>query len=148
MSIDADILTGLYYNTAGSSEILNFVIKRFTVLSSFPIIELLLFFAMFYLVLFKPLTKSMKIKEKEFEELSRILKQLPLSLGAEVRFEKGDFKGGYCLLKESKVIVINKSANLQRKVMILAMALKELGVDSIYLNPSMREIIDEMVDAK
>jgi hypothetical protein len=58
MSIDADILTGLYYNTADSAEILNFVIKRFTVLSSFPIIELLGFFAMFYLVLFKPLTKK------------------------------------------------------------------------------------------
>ncbi|MCK7523064.1 MAG: hypothetical protein MZV64_38025 [Ignavibacteriales bacterium] len=54
-------------------------------------------------------------------------------LGAEVRFEKGDFKGGYCLLKDSKVIVINKMTNLQRKVIVLSMALKELGVDKIYL---------------
>jgi hypothetical protein len=90
----------------------------------------------------------MKIKEKEFEGLIQDLRSVAAQLGAEVRFEKGDFKGGYCLLKENKVIVINKSANLQRKVMILAMALKELGVDSIYLNPRMREIIDEMVDAK
>jgi hypothetical protein len=90
----------------------------------------------------------MKIKEKEFEEFIQDLKAVAAQLGAEVRFEKGDFKGGYCLLKESKVIVINKSANLQRKVMILSMALKELGVDSIYLNPRVREIIDEMTETK
>ncbi len=89
----------------------------------------------------------MKIKEKEFEELIKDLKGIAAQLGAEVRFEKGDFKGGYCLLKENKVIIINKLANLQRKVMILSAALKELGVDKIYLTPRMREIIDEMTDA-
>jgi hypothetical protein len=88
----------------------------------------------------------MKIKEKEFEELIKDLRGIASQLGAEVRFEKGDFKGGYCLLKENKVIIINKLANLQRKVMILSAALKELGVDQIYLTPRMREIIDEMTD--
>ncbi len=90
----------------------------------------------------------MKLKEKEFEEIIQDLKALAQQLGAEVRFEKGDFKGGYCLLKESKIIVINKMMNLQRKVMILSAALKELGVDQIYLNPRMREIIDEMTEMK
>jgi hypothetical protein len=86
----------------------------------------------------------MKIKEKEFEEFIQELKSLAVQLGAEVRFEKGDFKGGYCLLKESKVIVINKMANLQRKAMILSMALKELGIDEIFLTPRLRELINEM----
>jgi hypothetical protein len=74
------------------------------------------------------------------------LKLVASQLGAEVRFEKGDFKGGYCLLKESKVIVINKLANLQRKVMILSAALKELGADEIYLSPKLREVIEEMTE--
>jgi hypothetical protein len=90
----------------------------------------------------------MKIKEKEFENIIQDLKLLAAQMGAEVRFEKGDFKGGYCLLKENKVIVINKLANLQRKVMILSMALKELGIDKLFLTPRMREIIDEMTEAK
>jgi hypothetical protein len=88
----------------------------------------------------------MKIKEKEFEDTLKDLKALAAQLGARVRFEKGDFKGGYCILKESKVIVINKMTNLQRKVMILSAALKELGVDKIYLTPKIREIIDEMAE--
>lgn len=88
----------------------------------------------------------MKIKEKEFEETLSDLKALAAQLGATVRFEKGDFKGGYCILNDSKVIVINKMTNLQRKVMILSAALKELGVDKIYLTPRMREIIEEMAE--
>ena len=90
----------------------------------------------------------MKLKEKEFEEIIQDLRSVADQLGASVRFEKGDFKGGYCLLKESKVIVINKNANLQRKAMILSVALKELGVDEIYLNPKLRELIEEMGDLK
>ena len=88
----------------------------------------------------------MKIKEKEFEDILQDLKSLASQLGASVRFEKGDFKGGYCILKENKVIVINKITNLQKKVMILSAALKELGVDKIYLAPKIREIIDEMAE--
>ncbi|NLT49973.1 MAG: hypothetical protein GXX85_03535 [Ignavibacteria bacterium] len=86
----------------------------------------------------------MKIKEKEFESIFEELKALAQQMGVKVRFEKGDFKGGYCLLKDSKVIVINKMANLQRKVMTLSAALKELGIEEIYLPPKLRQIIDEM----
>jgi len=88
----------------------------------------------------------MKIKEKEFTEIVQDLKSLANQLGATVRFEKGDFKGGYCILHDSKVIVINKMTNLQRKAMILSAALKELGVDEIYLTPRLREIINEMTE--
>jgi hypothetical protein len=90
----------------------------------------------------------MKLKEKEFEEIIQDLRSIASQLGATVRFEKGDFKGGYCLLNENKVIVINKNANLQRKAMILSSALKDLGVDEIYLNPKLREMIEEMRDNK
>ncbi|MEJ2105556.1 MAG: hypothetical protein P8X47_13435 [Ignavibacteriaceae bacterium] len=86
----------------------------------------------------------MKIKEKEFEEILQELRSVADQLGASVRFEKGDFKGGYCIIHDKKVIVINKMTNLQRKVMILSTALKELGVDEIYLTPRVREVIEEM----
>jgi hypothetical protein len=88
----------------------------------------------------------MKIKEREFEELIQELKSVALQLGAEVRFERGDFKGGYCILNDNKVIVVNKMATLQRKVIILSMALKEIGVDEIYLTPRLRDVIEEMAE--
>ncbi|MBN2571792.1 MAG: hypothetical protein JXA68_06660 [Ignavibacteriales bacterium] len=86
----------------------------------------------------------MKIKEKEFEQILQDLKFIANEMGAKVRFEKGDFVGGYCLLKKDKIIIINKFSNLQRKVVVLASALKELGVEDIYLSPKIREVINEM----
>lgn len=88
----------------------------------------------------------MKLKEKEFEQIIDELKQVAAQLGVSVRFEKGDFKGGFCIVKENKIIVINKFANTQRKAAILATALKELGIDDIYINPRLREIINEMTE--
>lgn len=86
----------------------------------------------------------MKIKEKEFEEILQNLKTLASEMGIKVRFERGDFKGGYCVVKEDRVIVLNKLSNLQRKVITLAAALKELGIEDIYLQPKLREVIEEM----
>lgn len=88
----------------------------------------------------------MKIKEKEFENILEDLKELATQMGAKVRFERGDFKGGYCIIKRDKIIVINKLSNLQRKVLTLTSALKELGINEIYLPPRLREIIEEMND--
>jgi hypothetical protein len=90
----------------------------------------------------------MKIKEKEFEDLIEELKALAVQLGASVRFEKGDFKGGYCIVQEKKQIIINKLANSQRKAIILATALHELGIDQMYITPRLRELIDEMIDTE
>lgn len=88
----------------------------------------------------------MKIKEKEFESILQDLKQLAQEMGAKVRFERGDFKGGYCLLRDDKTIVINKLSTLQKKVMILTTALKDLGINEHYIQPKIREIIDEITD--
>jgi len=87
-----------------------------------------------------------KLKEKEFEIVLQDLKSLANQMGAKVRFERGDFKGGYCLVKDSKIVVINKLSNLQRKVVTLAAALRELGIDEVYLTPKLREVIEEMTE--
>lgn len=86
----------------------------------------------------------MKIKEKEFEAILEDLKSLATQMGARVRFERGDFKGGYCIVKESKIIVLNRISTTQRKVITLSAALKELGIEDIYIPPKIREIIEEM----
>lgn len=89
----------------------------------------------------------MKIKEKEFELLINELKEIANKLGVVVRFEKGDFKGGYCVVKENKIIIINKFATTQKKAAILATALKELGIEDLYINPKLRELIEELTES-
>ena len=90
----------------------------------------------------------MKIKEKEFEIFLEDLKSLASEMGAKVRFERGDFKGGYCLVKDSRIIVLNKLSSTQRKVITLSAALKELGIEDVYVSPKLREVIEDMDETK
>jgi hypothetical protein len=44
-----------------------------------------------------------------------------------LRYEKGNFKSGYCILKETKVVIINKYYPLEGKINVLLDILKELN---------------------
>ena len=46
-----------------------------------------------------------------------------------LRYEKGNFKSGYCLLKETKVVIINKYFPLEGKINALIDILVELDFD-------------------
>jgi hypothetical protein len=44
-----------------------------------------------------------------------------------LRYEKGNFKSGYCILKENKIVIINKYYTLEGKINALVDIIKELG---------------------
>lgn len=84
----------------------------------------------------------MKTQEKEYQLLFEQLKDIANQKGIKVRLEKGDFNGGYCILKDQQIIVVNKIASTYRKILILIEALSEIGVEDIYINPKLRKIIE------
>ncbi|AFL85882.1 hypothetical protein Belba_3379 [Belliella baltica DSM 15883] len=43
-----------------------------------------------------------------------------------LRYEKGSFKSGYCILKENRVVIINKYYTLEGKINTLIDIIKEL----------------------
>jgi hypothetical protein len=61
MTIDYDIIFKINYSSFSTDDVLSLVIKRFKVLSSFPIIELICYSNVIYLMIFQPL----KIKKPE-----------------------------------------------------------------------------------
>lgn len=46
-----------------------------------------------------------------------------------LRYEKGNFKSGYCLLKDTKIVIINKYFPLEGKINALIEILGELQFD-------------------
>ncbi|GAB2490948.1 MAG: hypothetical protein EP311_07580 [Cytophagales bacterium] len=46
-----------------------------------------------------------------------------------LRYEKGNFKSGYCLLKDTKIVIINKYFPLEGKINALIDILGELQFD-------------------
>jgi len=65
------------------------------------------------------------ITNHTLEKLELLLK----TAGYKVRYEKGNFKTGACLLQNSKIIVVNKFSNLESRILALTELLRELEVD-------------------
>ncbi|MBX2814361.1 MAG: hypothetical protein KTR24_00115 [Saprospiraceae bacterium] len=55
--------------------------------------------------------------------------QIYAELGYKVRFEKGTFKSGYCLLEERKIVVVNRFFDVQGKVQTMIDLLHQIEVD-------------------
>lgn len=79
------------------------------------------------------------------EELISELEQLAVQLGLVVRYEKGDFEGGYCILKTDKILLINKRLMPNKKTSVFALALHEIGLDNVFVKPAVREYIEDEV---
>jgi hypothetical protein len=77
------------------------------------------------------------------EALLEQLRETCEHLGYRIRYEKGDFDGGHCILKEQRLLVVNKRFTVERKISTVARALGELGVDAIFVRPAVRELIDK-----
>jgi hypothetical protein len=77
------------------------------------------------------------------EQILTELEHLASNCGIFIRYEKGDFDGGYCVLKAERLIVINKRLALARRASVLAQGLAEVGIDEMYLKPAVREYIED-----
>ncbi|WP_236587489.1 hypothetical protein [Marivirga aurantiaca] len=47
-----------------------------------------------------------------------------------LRYEKGNFKSGYCVLKEQKIVIINKFFDTEGKINCLVDLIKNLDLNS------------------
>jgi len=74
-------------------------------------------------------------------ELEELAHQFDLT----IRYEKGDFEGGYCILKEQKVLVINRRLLDSRKASALAVALYDFGIGTMYIKPNLRAFIEDEI---
>jgi hypothetical protein len=54
--------------------------------------------------------------------------------GYRVRYEKGNFKTGACMLLSSRVVVVNKFSNLESKIQAIAELIRELELDYNFLD--------------
>jgi hypothetical protein len=82
------------------------------------------------------------------EEIIEELQDVARQIGITVRFEKGDFEGGYCVLRDQHLVLINKRLMPSRKASTLALALQNIGLETIFLKPAIRQFIeDEAVKA-
>lgn len=77
------------------------------------------------------------------EDIIQELHDVAQQLGVTIRYERGDFEGGYCILKEHKILLVNKRLMPNRKASVLAAAMQEIGMENIFLRPALRAYIED-----
>jgi len=78
------------------------------------------------------------------EKMELLLK----SAGYKVRYEKGNFKTGACLLLNSKMIVVNRFSNLESKILSLTELLRDLEVDHNLLDDKQIAFLQQLKQTK
>ena len=61
-----------------------------------------------------------------------------------LRYERGNFKSGYCILNDTKVAVINKFYSLDGKINCLLDIIREIDIDANKLSPKNQKLLTEL----
>jgi hypothetical protein len=64
-------------------------------------------------------------------------------LGFEVRTEKGNFRGGRCIVGGEELIMLNERHQPKTQLVVLAQALRDAPLDTIYLKPAVRRALED-----
>lgn len=61
-----------------------------------------------------------------------------------LRYEKGNFKAGYCLIKDMKVAIVNKYFPLDGKINCLYEILRSIQIDASRLSPKSLQLYQQI----
>ncbi|HEY8914840.1 MAG TPA: hypothetical protein VIM87_00340 [Chitinophaga sp.] len=87
---------------------------------------------------------NIKITPNNLTRLEKIFDEAKYVL----RFEKGTFTSGYCVLEHKKVVVINKFLNLEGRINTLLDILGSLQLDSTMLSPESAKLYQQVQNNK
>ncbi len=62
-----------------------------------------------------------------------------------LRYEKGNFRSGYCVLKDQKIIIINKFYTTEGKINALLEILKGIVLDRTRFSEKSQKLHDELI---
>ncbi|MEO5977508.1 MAG: hypothetical protein ABIS36_08835 [Chryseolinea sp.] len=61
-----------------------------------------------------------------------------------LRYEKGHFKSGYCLLKDEKIIIVNKFYTTEGKINALLEIIKNVTLDGTRFTEKSQKLFEEL----
>lgn len=80
-----------------------------------------------------------KYSQTVLDKLTKVLDEA----GYQLRFEKGNFNSGFCLLEHKKVVVINKFLDLEGRINTLSDILTLLKIDRNMLSVESKKIYEQ-----
>ena len=86
----------------------------------------------------------MKYTQTTLEKLEKILEEA----GYVVRYERGTFQSGYCVLEEKKVVVLNKFLQLEGRLNTILDIIPQLNINTELLSTESQKIYQEVMVKK
>ncbi|HRP32510.1 MAG TPA: hypothetical protein PKV73_11485 [Agriterribacter sp.] len=83
----------------------------------------------------------MKINQPTLNKLEAILAES----GYMVRYERGTFQSGYCILQQKRVVVLNKFLTLEGRINTLADILPQLDIEFDALTHESQKLYEELM---
>ncbi len=65
-----------------------------------------------------------------------------------VRYEKGNFQSGWCLLEHQKIVILNKFLQIEDRINILETLIPELEVNQLKLPPNLIDLFQQITHNK
>lgn len=72
------------------------------------------------------------------------LHAIPEQAGYILRYERGNFQSGYCILESKKVIVLNKFLQTEGRINTLVELIPQLEIDPVLLPVDLRKLFEEI----
>lgn len=83
----------------------------------------------------------MKYTPATLQKIEKILEEAEYV----IRYERGNFQSGYCILEEKRVVVLNKFLQLEGKINTLIDLIPQLTIDAALLTPETRKMYEEVL---
>lgn len=83
----------------------------------------------------------MKYTQNTLDKIERVLDEAAYV----IRYERGTFQSGYCILEQRKVVVLNKFLQLEGRINTLIDIIPQLKIEPENLTPEARKTYDEIL---
>jgi hypothetical protein len=83
----------------------------------------------------------MKYTQTTLDKIDKMIEES----GYIVRYERGSFQSGFCILEDKKVVVLNKFLTLEGRINTLIDLVPQLKIDAEALTPDSKKWFDEIM---
>jgi hypothetical protein len=83
----------------------------------------------------------MKYTQNTLDKIDKMIEES----GYIVRYERGSFQSGFCILEDRKVVVLNKFLQLEGRINTLIDLVPQLKIEAEALSPDSRKWFDDIM---
>ena len=84
---------------------------------------------------------QLKYNPSTLEKIEKITEEA----GYVLRYERGTFQSGYCILEQKKVVVLNKFLQIEGRINTLIDLIPQLNISAESLSPDNRKLYENII---